>query len=105
MKYRMVLLIAAFLAGSFLFTPSLAGEKLLLEKQKGKPEITQEELTATVPELRELHEVIYPLWHNAYPEKDYALIKELLPQAESLTAKLDAAKLPGILRDKQEAWD
>lgn len=105
MKYRMILLIALFLTGSLLFAPTLTGGKLLLEKQEGRPEITQEELTAAVPELRELHEVIYPLWHNAYPEKDYALIKELLPQAESLTAKLDAAKLPGILRDKQEAWD
>lgn len=74
-------------------------------QQKAAAEITQEELTAAVPELRDLHEVVYPLWHSAFPEKDYDLIKELLPQAESLTAKLDEAKLPGILRDKQRAWD
>ena len=66
---------------------------------------TEEELAASVPELGDLHEVVYPLWHTAYPNKDYALIKELLPQALDLTAKLDAAKLPGILRDKQAAWD
>lgn len=68
-------------------------------------EITQEELTAAVPELSDLHEVVYPLWHTAYPEKDYALIKELLPQAEELAAKVEAAALPGILRDKQADWD
>jgi hypothetical protein len=68
-------------------------------------EITQEEITAAVPELSDLHEVIYPLWHTAYPEKDFALIKELLPQAEALAAKVDAATLPGILRDKQADWE
>ena len=74
-------------------------------QQEDKAEITQEELTAAVPELRDLHEVVYPLWHNAYPEKDYDLIKEILPQVESLTAKLDEAKLPGILREKLSDWN
>lgn len=66
---------------------------------------TEAELAASVPELSDLHEVVYPLWHTAYPNKDYAMIKELLPEARELTDKLDKAKLPGILRDKQEAWD
>jgi hypothetical protein len=67
--------------------------------------IPTEETTAQVPELDNLHEVIYQLWHDAYPEKNYTLIKELLPQADDLTTKLDAAALPGILRDKQAQWD
>lgn len=66
---------------------------------------TETELSASVPELGDLHEVVYPLWHTAYPGKDYAMIKELIPQALDLTAKLDKAALPGILRDKQAAWD
>jgi len=102
MKSRNILLLALFLTGSLLFTSAYTKAMLL---QEARPEITQEELKAAVPELMELHEVVYPLWHSAYPEKDYALIKELLPQVESLTARLDAAQLPGILRDKQEAWD
>ncbi len=67
-------------------------------------EISDAELAASVPELGALHEVVYPLWHSAYPEKDYALIKELLPRADTLVAALDAAPLPGILRDKQQDW-
>lgn len=67
--------------------------------------VPQEELAAEVPALDDLHEVVYQLWHDAYPEKNCALIRELLPQADELTAKLDEAKLPGILRDKQAAWD
>jgi len=66
---------------------------------------SDEELSAEVPALDDLHEVIFELWHDAFPEKNYAMIKELLPQADELTAKLDEAVLPGILRDKQEAWD
>jgi hypothetical protein len=68
-------------------------------------EISKDETTPKVPELDDLHEVVYQLWHDAYPEKNYALIVELLPQADELTAKLDAAELPGILRDKQKQWD
>ena len=68
-------------------------------------EANEAELSASVPELGDLHEVVYPLWHTAYPGKDYAMIKELIPQARELTDKLDKAKLPGILRDKQAAWD
>lgn len=66
--------------------------------------ISETELEASVPELGALHEIVYPLWHSAYPEKDYALIKELLPRADTLVAALDAAALPGILRDKQQDW-
>ena len=105
MKSRVSILTILFMTGSLLCASACIGESSPQEKKEAKAEITQEELKAAVPELMELHEVVYPLWHSAYPEKDYALIKELLPQAESLTAKLDAAKLPGILRDKQKAWD
>lgn len=102
MKSRNIFLLALFIAWSLSFAWASTDAMLL---QEARPEISQEELKAAVPELIDLHDVVYPLWHSAYPEKDFALIKELLPQAEALTAKLDAAKLPGILRDKQEAWD
>jgi hypothetical protein len=68
-------------------------------------QMTEEELDADVPALHDLHGVVYPLWHDAYPEKDYALIKELLPEADSLTQKLDDSELPGILRDKKPEWE
>jgi len=68
-------------------------------------EVTQEELSTSVPELSEMHDVVYPLWHTAFPDKDFALIKELLPQMDAMTQKLDEAELPGILREKQTVWD
>lgn len=63
------------------------------------------ETTAEVPELNEFHEVIYTLWHEAWPKKDAAALSALLPEIEKGAAKIEKASLPGILRDKQPAWD
>ncbi|MFA4948850.1 MAG: hypothetical protein WC674_10150 [Candidatus Krumholzibacteriia bacterium] len=68
-------------------------------------DINQDELSASVPALGALHKVVYPLWHVAYPAKDCAMIKTLLPQMDTLVAELDKAPLPGILREKKEAWE
>jgi hypothetical protein len=97
-----------FLALGLIYSTACTKKEEAVEEAVQEPvsrEVTQEELTAAVPELSSLHEVIYPLWHTAYPNKDFALVKELLPQADELIAALDAAKLPGILRDKQAVWD
>jgi hypothetical protein len=68
-------------------------------------EINEQELSASVPALANLHKVLHPLWHEAYPAKDYVKIKSLLPQMDTLVAALDKAPLPGILRDKKETWE
>ena len=68
-------------------------------------DVNQAELSASVPALGALHKVVYPLWHEAYPAKDYAMIKTLLPQMDTLVTELDKAPLPGILREKKEAWE
>ena len=33
------------------------------------------EVNSSVPELFEFHDVIYPIWHTAYPEKNYQMLK------------------------------
>jgi hypothetical protein len=63
------------------------------------------EISSSVPELFDFHEVVYPLWHTAYPNKDYALFKQLLPEVNAGVEKIYAAKLPGILRDKEKEWN
>jgi hypothetical protein len=104
MKTLALVLVVTVSGWSLLSFGSAARAQTAGEKE-APAECSQEELTAKVPELDNLHEVIYQLWHEAYPEKNYKLIKDLLPQADELTARLDAATLPGILRDKQAAWD
>ncbi len=63
------------------------------------------EVKAEVPALVAFHEVIYPLWHEAWPAKDVAMMRELLPQVQEHVAAVAGAALPGILRDKQQRWD
>ena len=63
------------------------------------------DVKSDVPALFAFHDVIYPLWHNAWPNKDLALMKELSPQIRAHLTELEKAKLPGILRDKQAKWD
>lgn len=62
------------------------------------------EINSSVPELFDFHEVVYPLWHTAYPNKDYAMFKQLLPDVNAGVEKVNSAILPGILRDKETEW-
>jgi len=63
------------------------------------------EINSSVKELYDFHEVIYPIWHTAYPNKDYILLKELLPKVNEGAKNIYDVNLPGILRDKEEAWN
>lgn len=65
---------------------------------------TPGETTSQVPALFAFHDVIAPLWHEAWPNKDFAMMRELLPQVEQHVAAIQKAELPGILRDKQAVW-
>jgi hypothetical protein len=63
------------------------------------------ETVASVPALDAFHEVIYKIWHEAWPKKDTAMLQKLLPDVEKGIASVAAAPLRGILRDKKDAWD
>jgi hypothetical protein len=63
-----------------------------------------EEMKASVPALEAMHEVIMPLWHEAWPNKDVKAMAALLPDIQAHLAAIEKAELPGILRDKQAAW-
>lgn len=60
---------------------------------------------AEVPALGDFHEVIYVIWHEAWPAKDHAKLRSLLPQIEKGAAAVASAPLPGILQHKQAAWN
>ena len=64
-----------------------------------------QETESKVPALSEFHEIIYPIWHTAYPDKDYAALRSYLPEVKRLAENIYSAKLPGILRDKQAKWE
>ena len=87
---------------------SACSKKDQSQTSEGKAEDQQHDMAAEtssdVPELWEFHEVIYQIWHEAWPEKNTQLLTDLIPEIEAGFAKLEQAELPGILRDKQEAW-
>ena len=64
----------------------------------------QGEMSSSVPELDAFHDVIMPMWHTAYPNKDYAALRELAKDVPPGVAKIAGARLPGILRDKEAVW-
>jgi hypothetical protein len=66
---------------------------------------TIHEIKSEVPELKDFHEVIFKLWHDAWPNKNLVLMKELVPGVDSHLVKLQKVELPGILRDKKTKWD
>ncbi len=64
------------------------------------------ELTSSVPALDAMHDVISPMWHEAWPAKDVKALVALVPDIQKHLAAVKAATLPGILKhDKQAAWD
>ncbi len=66
--------------------------------------IDSTEITASVPVLSDFHEVIFPMWHNAYPAKDINALKGFIPQIKASVAAINIAELPGILKDKEAEW-
>jgi hypothetical protein len=77
---------------------------LLLGSARAVPAQTAAETQARVPELAAFHEVIYPMWHTAWPARDTTLLRELWPDLRKHIAAVEKAELPGILRDKEDAW-
>jgi hypothetical protein len=75
------------------------------EEPGSVPEVPAEEISPQVAELDAIHEVMVPMWHEAFPARDIAGIQAAVPQFQPLVEGLDAATLPGILQDKQEQWD
>jgi hypothetical protein len=87
-----------------IFILAACAEKEQTKEDATVAETAADETRSEVPELWEFHEVIYQIWHQAWPEKDTKMLTELIPDIEEGFAKLSDAELPGILRDKQDDW-
>jgi hypothetical protein len=67
-------------------------------------QIDSSEITSSVPELMKFHDVIYLIWHEAYPAKDIKALKGFVPEIKTSMEKINNAKLPGIAREKEGKW-
>jgi hypothetical protein len=66
--------------------------------------IDSSEIISNVPELTGFHEIIFPMWHTAYPAKDINALKGFVPQIKVSMEAINRATLPGILKDKEADW-
>lgn len=57
-----------------------------------------------VPALDEFHEVMHPIWHDAYPIKDYKALKKFTKEVNLKADNVYSAELPGIQHDKKRKW-
>ena len=62
------------------------------------------EITSSVPAFDAMHDVIMPMWHEAWPNKDYKALAAFVPAIDTHVAAIAKAELPGILREKATAW-
>ncbi len=70
----------------------------------GQTKVDPAEVSSSVQELSDFHDIIYPMWHDAYPAKDYSALKGFVPKIKSNIESINKVKLPGILREKETAW-
>jgi hypothetical protein len=63
------------------------------------------DVDANVPALESFHKVVRQIWHDAWPKKDTAMLRSLLPDVEKGIAEVASAPLPGILRERKAAWN
>ncbi len=49
--------------------------------------IDSTEITSSVPELYQFHDVIYVIWHEAYPAKDIAALKGMVEKIQTYMEK------------------
>lgn len=67
-------------------------------------QIDSSEISWGVPELFQFHDVIYVIWHEAYPAKDIKTLKGYVADIKTSIEKINNAKLPGIDREKENKW-
>ena len=57
-----------------------------------------------IPELKQMHESIYPMWYKGYPDKNYELLKSIYPDLESQFQILNKADFPAEYPDRKMRW-
>ncbi len=81
---------------------SFAPSGNIVAQEKVNP--SDSEMRPEIPELTRFHEVVYKIWHTAWPGKDTVLLKDLAPEVDRRGGEVCSAELPGILREKKSDW-
>jgi hypothetical protein len=74
----------------------------IIAQEKVNP--SEREMRPEIPELTKFHEVVYKIWHTAWPGKDTVMLRDLAPEVDQNGGEVCSAELPGILREKKSEW-
>ena len=78
---------------------------LLLSSLLYPQEHADKNTISIIPEVAAFHEVIVPIWHKAYPAKDFAALRTAGGDVKRLAEPILSVALPGILREKADKWN
>ncbi len=89
---------------TLLILPILILALFFIKDAAAKCETDSSEIKWRVQELSDFHDVIYVIWHEAYPSKDIATLKSFVPQIKFHIEAINNVSLPGIVQDKANKW-
>jgi len=89
---------------SFLLVSLFAASSVLAQTPATTSQI-QEMSKPGLEGLREFHDVVYPVWHTAYAEKDYQAIRDAVPEFREKMEVIEKAELPGFYREKKADYE
>ncbi|HVP35862.1 MAG TPA: hypothetical protein VMT04_02595 [Terriglobales bacterium] len=89
---------------SFLFVSFFVVSSVLSQTTANTPQI-KEMSRPGLEGLREFHEVLQPVWHTAYAEKDYQAIRDAVPQFKKEMEVIEKAELSGFYREKKGDYE
>lgn len=87
-----------------LFTLFITMFLVSMASAQNKNKDYQHETNTDIKELADFHEVIYPIWHVAYPAKDCKALREYVSDVNAKAKKIYSVKLPGIFRERVAKW-
>lgn len=77
----------------------------ILAQTQTSPQKVTEMSKPRLEGLIEFHDVVYSVWHSAYPDKDYQAIRDAVPAFKEKMEVVNKAKLPGFFREKKEDFE
>lgn len=88
--FLILLVSVLFLLSGLVFLAGCGKDTEIKEEQPPVTEMKKPGVTG----IREFHEVLYPVWHDYFPQGDFQSIREAIPEFKRTTQMLMEAELP-----------
>jgi hypothetical protein len=101
LSFKKIVILSFLLVSLFIVSPVLAQTPVTTPETHQTQEMSKPRLEG----LREFHEVLQPIWHMAYAEKDYQAIRDAVPDFKEKMELIQKAELPGFFREKKDDYE